>query len=387
MDAPTVILDFEPDWKETPQLGYSFETAIQQSPYFVEQRRPLVALPTRNQTCQYVFRGKDLQRARNVLLYGASRVCCVPIYAEPILAAAFTQGASSIVATTDISYLWNIQNCGYAVLLDFVSGQSEMLRVSSVSGQTINLSAAITKSWTAARTVLYPAFAGKISGIKHKEVTDLLGRVELECDEIRNTVSAATPVWVGLEEQVCPSGLRSMLVSAASNDAYYRVDAAVYDLLGSTGAIGIDTSRAFMVCRFQLWIPPAARILSASVQFYCTYLHWWVTAAPSTYESYAWDYASAPEITEGLCLSHPRIGREVWTINEGWGGAPVAFQYFNFPCTAGVQAAVSRAGWVPGNWVALDFQLYLYTSGTSIFGVNQFAPNQIGPRLSVRWGV
>ena len=205
MADPTVIIDLEPDWDESPEVSYSFQTAIQGTPYFVEQRRPIAPSAVRRIGCKYVFENERLQYARNLFLYGSSKLCCIPVYSEPIQAAAITQGASAITATTDLTYLWNIQNCSYLVILDFVTGQSEMLAVASVAGQTINFSSAIVNSWTAAQTIIYPAIAGMLSSIKGVDFTSTVGKIGAEFEEIA-IGEEATKVWVGLEEQICYEG-------------------------------------------------------------------------------------------------------------------------------------------------------------------------------------
>ena len=202
MANPTVIINLEPDWGYTPEISYAFETVIQPTPYFVEQRRPLLPTPIRIQGCRYAFSGNSIQYARNLFLYGLSKLCCVPIYSEPIFSAAVTQGATSITATTDLTYLWNLKNSDWLILLDFVSGQSEMLGISSVSGQVINLSSAIVNSWTASRTIIFPAFAGTISKVKGMDTTDRVGRVDVEFEE-QPIGEVSTKVWVGLDEQEC----------------------------------------------------------------------------------------------------------------------------------------------------------------------------------------
>lgn len=202
MTTPSVIIDLEPNWNDPPEVGYSFETVIQGTPYFLQQRRPLLPSPIRTLSCKYQFDRQQLQYARNLFLYGASKLCCIPIYSEPIQSNAVTQGASAIIASTDITYFWNIKNCSYIVIMDWVTGASEMVGITSVSGQTINLSSAIVNSWTAAQTIIYPAFAGNITAIRGLESSSLVGDVTAEFSEI-SIGEEATKAWVGLEEQTC----------------------------------------------------------------------------------------------------------------------------------------------------------------------------------------
>jgi len=202
MTDPTLIIDAEPDWKEPPEVAYSFATAIQGTPAFLEQRRPLLSTPTRSVACKFVLETENAQRLLNILLSGAPQLCCTPIYSEPIFAGTITQGASAITAETDLTYLWNIQNCDYLILLDYVTGASEMLQVSSVSGQVINLSAAIVGSWTAAQTVIYPGIASMIKEVKKLDHSSRIASFGAQFEEI-TVGEEATKVWVGLDEQIC----------------------------------------------------------------------------------------------------------------------------------------------------------------------------------------
>lgn len=203
MADPTLIIDAEPNWRDLPEIGYSFATAIQGTPRFLEQRRPLLPTPERSISCRYGLETENAQRLLNILLSGSSQLCCIPIYSEPLFAGTITQGASSITVETDLTYLWNVKNCDYLILLDYVTGVSEMLKISSVVGQVITLAAVIVGSWVAAQTVMYPAMAGIIKEVKR---LDLSGRVSSFGVEFAEAAvgEESGKSWVGLDEQVCP---------------------------------------------------------------------------------------------------------------------------------------------------------------------------------------
>lgn len=184
MGDPTLIIDAEPDWTSGIEISYGFQTAVAITPRFVEQRRPLYLSVTRSISCSYQFRGEEGQSLLNKLIYGKTLLLCVPIYSEPIFASAISAGGLSITTTTDLTYLWNIQNCSYAVILNFVTGASEMVKVSAASGTTITLSAAIVSTFTAAESVIYPAFAGMIKAFSRRDVTDLVAVIDCEFEEI-----------------------------------------------------------------------------------------------------------------------------------------------------------------------------------------------------------
>ena len=203
MADPTLIIDAEPDWKETPEVAYSFATVVQSSSRFIEQRRPLLEVPTRTVSCKFVLESEKAQKLLNVLLSGAPQLCCTPIYSEPIFAGAVTQGALSITAETDLTYLWNAKNCDYLILLDYITGASEMLKVSSVTGQVIALVAAIVGVWAAAQTVIYPGIASAIKEVRKLDHSSKVASFGVQFEEM-NTGEEATKAWVGFTDVVCP---------------------------------------------------------------------------------------------------------------------------------------------------------------------------------------
>lgn len=217
MADPTLIIDAEPNWRDLLEIGYSFATAIQGTPRFLEQRRPLLPAPQRSISCRYGLETENAQRLLNILLSGSSQLCCIPIYSEPLFAGTIIQGASSITVETDLTYLWNVKNCDYLVLLDYVTGVSEMLKVSSVVGQVVTLVAVIVGSWVAAQTVMYPAMAGIIKEVKR---LDLSGRVSSFGVEFAEAAvgEESGKSWVGLDEQVCPGP--SSVCSAECSDSF-----------------------------------------------------------------------------------------------------------------------------------------------------------------------
>lgn len=202
MADPAIILDIEPDWGVEPEVSYSFTTVVQDTPYFVEQRRPLLVSPVRGANYKFTEINEQFQRLCNILVEAKDQQICVPIFSEPIFAASIVTGGSSITATTSLTYLWNINHCSYVVLLNFVTGESEMIGVTSVSGQLIRLATNIVGVWIAAQTVIFPAMAAELISMKQSFATDSIGSIEAEFSE--SVLGAeATGSWVGLEEQTC----------------------------------------------------------------------------------------------------------------------------------------------------------------------------------------
>jgi hypothetical protein len=199
---PTIILDIEPEWSNEPSVTYSFLSTIQDTPYFVEQRRSLCPVVYRTLSCNFTESNSTLERLRNTLLAAKAELLCVPIFTEPIVSASIVTGGSSIIATTDLSYFWNIKNCTYAVLIDLLNGQSEMLGVASVSDQLIRFSTNIIKTWVASRTVIYPAMAAALKALTEGNILNNTASIAAEFEE--NILgSEATGEWVGLDAVDC----------------------------------------------------------------------------------------------------------------------------------------------------------------------------------------
>jgi len=233
MADPTLIIDAEPDWGETPEVAYGFSTVIQGNPFFKEQRRPLLPSVARSISCSFKVENENAQRILNRLISGAPQVCCTPVYSEPLFASVITQGASLLTIQTDLTYLWNAQNSSYLVLLDYTTGASEMLRVASVTGQAVTLSAPIVGAWTAAQTVIYPAFASVLRDVKTSNPTSRLVSFDVQFEEI-SIGAEATKVWVGLDEQVCvgvPSLWTLWLDKSYGNSAVFETVAGYGEVL------------------------------------------------------------------------------------------------------------------------------------------------------------
>jgi hypothetical protein len=200
MTDPSIVLDVEPDWSEKPNISYNFLTAIAQTPYFVEQRRPLLPSPTRSVSYTFTESGSDIQRARNRLAAAAGQKICVPIFQEPIFASSIQTGGSIIVATTPLGNLWNAQNCDYVVLINFYTGASEMIGCERVDGTWIRLSSSIVGTWPTDETVVYPAFVGYMKAFRDNNITDGLGKLSAEFEEISESAEASFE-WEGIVDK------------------------------------------------------------------------------------------------------------------------------------------------------------------------------------------
>jgi hypothetical protein len=200
--TPSIVLGFEPDWSTEPELSYKFATVVQQTPYLVEQRRPLVDTPTRSMVCTFTEASAALQKLINTLLAAKSERLLVPVYTEPIFTDSIITGGAAITASTDLTYLWNLHNGDFVVVLDTVTGQIEALQIATVNGQQIVFTTNIVGSWAAGSTVIYPAIAAAVLSFRESPATDLLSSVEAEFEEVA-IGSEAVEEWVGEEARMC----------------------------------------------------------------------------------------------------------------------------------------------------------------------------------------
>lgn len=243
MADPTIILDIELDWSENPAITYSFSSSLQDTPYFVEQRRPLLPAASRTLSYKFTESNSTLERLRNTLLAAKAELICVPIFSEPIVAVSIVTGGSSITATTDLTYFWNIKNCSYVVLIDIVTGQSEMLGVASVSGQLIRFATNIVNTWVAAQTIIYPAMAASLKAVKEGNILSKTASIDAEFEE--TTLGAeATSEWVGLDEQICVdfSVCLDTIVTPAYASSWTRLGFYSNDLVVYDGDVGVGAT-------------------------------------------------------------------------------------------------------------------------------------------------
>jgi hypothetical protein len=361
MADPTLIIDAEPDWGETPEVAYGFSTVIQGNPFFKEQRRPLLSSAVRTISCTFKVENENAQRILNRLISGVPQVCCTPVYSEPLFASVITQGASLLTIQTDMTYLWNAQNSSYLVLLDYTTGASEMLRVASVAGQAVTLSAPIVGVWTAAQTVIYPAFASILQDVKTVNATSRVVSFDVQFEEI-SIGAEATKVWVGFTDVVCPEDVVVITpppIEVTGTDG--PKDGFYYDAVSSVNTadqllfgtyIGKTIS---MVIQFDgiTW-PKDMTITTAILRLECIWTPWEGSTLILKYKAIAADNANGMPYSWAAFQALTKTTAEVLGPSGGSVYDYHGGQSYDSPNLASIlQEVINRAGWVSGNSLIL----------------------------------
>lgn len=365
MTTPDVNLVDEPDWASGIEVSYSFETAVQTTPYFVEQRRPLLDSPTRGVVCEFSGVDGRVVAARNKILSGASQVLCVPIYSEPIVPVSLTPGAGSIVASTDITYYWNIKHCSFVLLIDITTGASSRIPVSSVSGQTITLSGTVPSGFNASTTMVFPAIPSVVAGVKTSLRSDRAASVKAEFSEMEEGVED-TSEWIGFEDVNCL--VRATVQGGDGNIDGYFMDSSSYYTLSGANVVGQFTSGVIMALQFNgvMW-QRNAPINSAKVVMY--------GADNAPYPARVCNcYWRIKNVDNGCMPLYTFYGP------SGFGGIAEYGNIFQSGLSGDydgnaryespelvslVQAVVNRAGWAPGNNICFAVWYDPYTPANS----------------------
>jgi hypothetical protein len=176
---------FEPDWGSAVSERYKLQTAIKTNEKLYEQRRPLVPKFIREVNAKFVEKGYIGQRLFFLLQYIKDKEINVPIYSE-LMTGTPTVGHTSITVDQDVTYFWNLQNlCSYVIILNWIDDKFETRGLASVSGSTLNLTEAITNTYSNPKaTTIYPAFVGILLETQTKHLSDDLFEVDVRFEEL-----------------------------------------------------------------------------------------------------------------------------------------------------------------------------------------------------------
>lgn len=210
MPIPSIMIDFLPDWSDEPELSYSLFTAVQETPYYVEQRRPLLDslydLPARTIKCKFTESNESMQRLRNLLHRAkASSDVAAPIYTDPMQFATIPQGGDHIEGpTADLTDFYDIWHCGYIMLYDLSSGAAEVCEVDVVDpgDNSIWINGTIAGSYDPDTCIIFPVIVAYIKQMKESMVNAALGSYDVEFEEIF-LPGPELEVWRGILAQTC----------------------------------------------------------------------------------------------------------------------------------------------------------------------------------------
>lgn len=179
----------EPDFAKNIQMVYSFLTSIARHPrYLKEQRRPLQRYPFRDISLTINTSNLTFQKQYNLMHYGKDKVFAVPIYTERMQSLLITAGSYSLTISTDITYFYNLlNNVEYVIIVDHTTGVSEVKEISSLVGNLLLFTSAISNTYNANGTVLYPCVFSYIKSARVVPETKGEGIIRVSFGEFKRT--------------------------------------------------------------------------------------------------------------------------------------------------------------------------------------------------------
>jgi len=182
-----VLFSEEPDWKVGVRVSYQFNTVVEVSVRYKEQRRPLLQYPSRAQACKFVFMGfREQQRALSLLKKSHGKVLGVPLYVEPLTINQL--GTDYITVDEDISKYFNLNNLSkYVILIDYANNIAEAKEIQSIAASTITFKSDIKNSFNLPSSIAYPlmlSYVGKFKIEQDSGIEPELARLTLDFKEL-----------------------------------------------------------------------------------------------------------------------------------------------------------------------------------------------------------
>lgn len=172
--------DIEPNWDKRVKLTMNFETVLERTKYFIEQRRPLRESSFRETSFGVLVQGIQKQKLKNIILYGSSKMFGVPIFSEECIPASDFNGADHIHLSNATTYLWHLINqVDYALIIDYVNMVSEIKEIDSVTTNQITFVREIDQTFNYLTSIVYPIFFGAIDSVNTNFQTDNLNEVDI----------------------------------------------------------------------------------------------------------------------------------------------------------------------------------------------------------------
>jgi hypothetical protein len=113
------------------------------------------------------------QKFENLYRKGVARFFGVPVHNEKFTTLSTITSATSIVATEDITYFYNLQNlCDKVMIVDEENLIGEIKVITGIVGQTISFEIEVTGTFNPNTSVLYPVYIGMLENANFKNVTD-----------------------------------------------------------------------------------------------------------------------------------------------------------------------------------------------------------------------
>jgi len=159
------VFIYLPNWNFPITIKYIFGTIITLKHIKSEQRRSVRSASLRQEN----FTVTELDDRFEVLHYLQSiksSHIAVPLFSEPCLPILQTElnGLTSIVIKNDLSKLYNMSKLtNTIILIDFVNENNEIIDVSSITGNAINLTSTVSMHCLGSNAVIFPVFGAYFS--------------------------------------------------------------------------------------------------------------------------------------------------------------------------------------------------------------------------------
>jgi len=166
-----------PNWAKDVQIKYGFETVLNQTERFAEQRRPLTDEPQLSCSVTFLVYGDEGKRFFYELSYAHDKLFGVPVYNEMVIPTTIPQGGTTIdVPAEAIDYFYYLNNLAeYVAIIDHTTGTTELKLIDSVNKDPTNTIVTvedISNTFNTNRTRLYPLFIGLVQRVKFNEHTE-----------------------------------------------------------------------------------------------------------------------------------------------------------------------------------------------------------------------
>lgn len=167
-----ILMLLEPDWSDGILFSLTFDTVISTGRTLLEQRRPLIPVPSRELSVSYVAEGLDDQILLNKVCWCHDKMVGVPLYHEPFYVDDVTADSVVLSAVTDISGYFNLNRLArYVLVMNRVTGLYGLFEIESISGSDVTLTMPVGDLYPSGETVVYPVLFAMIASADFGSLT------------------------------------------------------------------------------------------------------------------------------------------------------------------------------------------------------------------------
>lgn len=176
----TIAFPFPANWKNGVSLKYMYDTIIFSSKNDYEQRRDFRPGIEREERADLLLADNESMQFKHLMRNNLHRFFVVPIYPEVFFTASTLTNETTIIATEDLSYFWNLHNyCSNILIVDHLTGLSEVKELVSVAGTNVIVTQVINKIFNPASVSIYPAFIGVVASFNYSNITNTVIRANM----------------------------------------------------------------------------------------------------------------------------------------------------------------------------------------------------------------